>query len=94
LHIHGRGAKTDAFGRGFAVLSMQISTAGLRLRRNRLMRGIMIEVSHDAAANQEKNNSSVVQRRRVNIAYFLSAAIFVRFDLGRELDEKILYSLR
>jgi hypothetical protein len=28
LHIHGRGAKTDACGRGFAVLSMQISTAG------------------------------------------------------------------
>jgi hypothetical protein len=33
LHVHGRrGAKTDACGRGFAVLSMQISTAGLRHR--------------------------------------------------------------
>jgi hypothetical protein len=32
LHVHGHGAKTDAFGRSFAVLSTQGSTAGLRLR--------------------------------------------------------------
>jgi hypothetical protein len=32
LHVHGRGAKTDACGRSFAVLSTQVSTAGLRLR--------------------------------------------------------------
>jgi hypothetical protein len=32
LHVHGRGAKTDACGRSFAVLSTQISTVGLRLR--------------------------------------------------------------
>jgi hypothetical protein len=32
LHLHGRGAKTDACGRSFAVLSTQVSTAGLRLR--------------------------------------------------------------
>jgi hypothetical protein len=31
LHVHGRGARTDACGRGFAVLSTQVSTAGLRL---------------------------------------------------------------
>jgi hypothetical protein len=29
LHVHGRGAKTDACGRSFAVLSAQVSTAGL-----------------------------------------------------------------
>jgi hypothetical protein len=32
LHVHGRGAKTDACGRSFAVLSTQVSTAALRLR--------------------------------------------------------------
>jgi hypothetical protein len=32
LHVHGRGARTDAFGRSFAVLSTQVSTADLRLR--------------------------------------------------------------
>jgi hypothetical protein len=32
LHVHGRGAKIDACGRSFAVLSTQVSTAGLRLR--------------------------------------------------------------
>jgi hypothetical protein len=32
LHVHGRGAKTDACGRSFAVLLTQGSTAGLRLR--------------------------------------------------------------
>ena len=32
LHVHGRGARTDACGRSFAVLSMQVSTVGLRLR--------------------------------------------------------------
>jgi hypothetical protein len=26
LHVHGRGAKTDACGRSFAVLSTQVST--------------------------------------------------------------------
>ena len=31
LHVHGRGARTDAYGRSFAVLSVQVSTAGLRL---------------------------------------------------------------
>jgi hypothetical protein len=29
--MHGRGAKTDAYGRIFAVLSAQVSTVGLRL---------------------------------------------------------------
>jgi hypothetical protein len=32
LHVHGRGARTDAFGRSFAVLSTQVSTVDLRLR--------------------------------------------------------------
>jgi hypothetical protein len=32
LHEHGLGAKTDACGRRFAVLSTQVSTVGLRLR--------------------------------------------------------------
>jgi hypothetical protein len=32
LHVHGRGARTDACGRSFAVLSTQVSTVGLRLR--------------------------------------------------------------
>ena len=33
LHVHGRGARTDACGRSFAVLSAQVSAAGLRLGR-------------------------------------------------------------
>jgi hypothetical protein len=32
LHVHGRGAWTDACGRSFAVLSTQISAVGWRLR--------------------------------------------------------------
>jgi hypothetical protein len=32
LHVHGRGAKTDACARSFAALSTQVSTVGLRLR--------------------------------------------------------------
>ena len=32
LHVHGRGARADACGRSFAVLSTQVYTAGLRLR--------------------------------------------------------------
>ena len=32
LHVHGCGARTVACGRGFAVLSTQVSTIGLRLR--------------------------------------------------------------
>jgi hypothetical protein len=31
LHVHGRGTKADACGRSSAVLSTQVSTAGLRL---------------------------------------------------------------
>jgi hypothetical protein len=30
LHVHGRGARAGACGRSFAVLSTQVSTAGLR----------------------------------------------------------------
>jgi hypothetical protein len=32
LHVHGRGVRTDACGRSFAVLLTQVSTVGLRLR--------------------------------------------------------------
>jgi hypothetical protein len=32
LHVHGRGARTDACGRSFVVLSTQFSTAFLRLQ--------------------------------------------------------------
>jgi hypothetical protein len=32
LHVHRRGARTDACGRSLAVLSTQVSTVGLRLR--------------------------------------------------------------
>jgi hypothetical protein len=32
LHVHGRGPKTDACGRSFAVLSAQAPTVRLRLR--------------------------------------------------------------
>jgi hypothetical protein len=32
LHVHGRGARADACGRNFAVLSTQVSTVGLCLR--------------------------------------------------------------
>jgi hypothetical protein len=63
-----RGVKNDACGRSFAVLSTQVSTVGLRLRQNRLTFGSILEVSRDAAARQEKNNSSVVQRSTINIA--------------------------
>ena len=30
LNVHSRGVRTDAYGRSFAVLSTQVSTAGLR----------------------------------------------------------------
>jgi hypothetical protein len=32
LHVNGRGTRTDACGRSFAVLSTQVTTVGLRLR--------------------------------------------------------------
>jgi hypothetical protein len=32
LHVDGRGGRTDACGRSFAVLSTQVSTVGFRLR--------------------------------------------------------------
>jgi hypothetical protein len=32
LHVHGRGARTDACGHSFAVLSMHVLTVCLRLR--------------------------------------------------------------
>jgi hypothetical protein len=55
LHVLSRSAKTDPCGRSFAVLSTKVSTAGLRA----------------TLFQQEKNNSPVVQRSRVDI--FLSA---------------------
>jgi hypothetical protein len=47
LHVHGRGAKTDAYGRSFAVLSTQLSTAGS-----------ILEVSRDASAAGEEQLAS------------------------------------
>jgi hypothetical protein len=32
LHVSGRGARTDACGHSFAVLSTQVSAVGLRLQ--------------------------------------------------------------
>jgi hypothetical protein len=32
LYVLGRSAKTDAYGRSFAVLSTRVSTVGFRLR--------------------------------------------------------------
>jgi hypothetical protein len=54
LHVLVRSAKTDVCGRSFAVLSTKVSTAGFRLRHNRLTCGIMLEVSHDAVAAGEE----------------------------------------
>jgi hypothetical protein len=54
LHVHGRGARTDACGRTFALLSTQVSTAGLRMRYKRLTRGSVLEVSRNAAAAEEE----------------------------------------
>ena len=59
-----RSAKTDACGRSFAVLSTKVSTVGLRQGWRvaaRLKRAVTL-------SKQKKNNSSVVQRSRVNIA--------------------------
>ena len=50
LHVPGRSAKTEAFGRTIAVLSMQVSAVGLRLRHNRLACCSILEVSRDAVA--------------------------------------------
>jgi hypothetical protein len=67
LHVLRRSAKTDTCGHSFAVLTTQVSTVDLRLRQSKLACGIMLEGSCDAVAAGEEN-SSVVQRSRVNIA--------------------------
>jgi hypothetical protein len=56
LHVLGRSAK--ALACGFAVLSAQVLTAGLRLRHNRLTYGSMLKVSRDAAAAGEEKLAS------------------------------------
>jgi hypothetical protein len=48
LHVLGRSAKADVCGLSFAVLSTQVSAAGLRLRHNRLAFNSMLEVSRGA----------------------------------------------
>ena len=59
LHVHGRrGAKTDACGRGFAVLPTQNSAVGLRLRHNRLACCSILEVGRDAAGAEEEQTVS------------------------------------
>jgi hypothetical protein len=52
MHVLGRSAKADAFGRSFAVFSTQVSAVGWRLRHSRLACGIMLEVSRDAVAER------------------------------------------
>jgi hypothetical protein len=58
LHVLGRGAKADACGRSYAVLSTQISAAGLSLWRSWLACGSMLEVSRDAVAAEEEQLAS------------------------------------
>jgi hypothetical protein len=58
LHVLGRSAKADAFGRSFAVLSMQVSTAGLGLRHSRLAFGRILEESRDVVAEGEEKLDS------------------------------------
>jgi hypothetical protein len=53
LHLLSRRVKTDTCGRSFAVLSTQVSAAGMCLRRSRLACGSMHEVSRDAVAAGE-----------------------------------------
>jgi hypothetical protein len=66
LHVLGRSAKTDAYGRSFALLSVQVSTVGLRLRHNRPTCGIMLEVSRDAlAAGKEQLVSCAPGRENI-----------------------------
>jgi hypothetical protein len=67
LHVHARGAKTDACGRSFAVLTTQVSTAGLRLQHKRLACGSILEVSRDAVAAGEEQQQKQ-QRGTANIA--------------------------
>jgi hypothetical protein len=77
LHVHGRGARTDASARSLAVLSTQVSPVGLRLRLEvprpdagfnswlapRLTCGSMLEVSCGAFAAGEEQLVSFAQRR-------------------------------
>jgi hypothetical protein len=58
LNVKGRGVKTDACGRSFAVLSTHFSALGLRLRQSRLACGTTREVSRDAAAAKEEEVGS------------------------------------
>jgi hypothetical protein len=67
LHVLGRSVKTDSCGRIFAVLSTQVSAVGLRLRHIRLACGTFFKLAA-TLPRQEKNNSSLVQRSRENIA--------------------------
>jgi len=53
-----RRTKADACGRSFAVLSMQVSTDGLRLRHSALACRGILEVSRDAAAAEEEQLAS------------------------------------
>jgi hypothetical protein len=58
LYVLGRGAKTDACCRSFAVLPRQVLAAGLRLRHSRLACGNMLEMSHDAVEAGEEQLAS------------------------------------
>jgi hypothetical protein len=70
LYVLGRSAKADACGRSFAVLSTQVSTAGLRLRHSRLACGSKLEVSRDAAeAGEEKLVSCAAEKNTYIFMY-------------------------
>jgi hypothetical protein len=80
LHVHGRGAKADACSRSFAVLSTQLSTAGLRLRQSRLGSGSFLKVSRDdAAAGGEKLVSCIAERSKY--CFICSVALDLCVDL-------------
>jgi hypothetical protein len=66
LHVLGRCAKTDSYGRSSAALSTQVSTVGLRLRHNRLVCGSMLEVSRGAVAAGEEQLASFAAEQSKN----------------------------
>jgi hypothetical protein len=72
LHVIGRGARTYACGRSFAVLSTQVSTVILRARHSRLACGSVLEVIRDAVAAGEEQLASCAAEQ---IKYFSICAV-------------------
>jgi hypothetical protein len=73
LHVLGRCAKADACGRSFAVLSTQVSTAGLLLRHNRLKSCIILEVSRHAVAAGEEQLVSFAAEQSIYCLIYTAA---------------------